>query len=117
MSEPFLILHKVRGAPAFDIAILAEDMGTETDPGPWWIISTSGHRAHPIMFWKFDNLHMNEVKKDMGPIEWHPGWDSLPDHCQYDLDRTPTSPIVSTDVASALAKLIKPAAPLVRRKL
>lgn len=47
----YLILHKVRGEPAFDIAqklqIGAED---ETKAG-WieemWIIPTSGHRAYP----------------------------------------------------------------------
>lgn len=46
MSEPHLILHKVRGLPAFDIAEQIEvvvDGETET----WWIIPTSGHRAYP----------------------------------------------------------------------
>jgi hypothetical protein len=43
----YLILHKVRGAPAFDVAERCDDMGTESDPGPWWIIPTSGHRAYP----------------------------------------------------------------------
>lgn len=43
----FLIAHKVRGKAAFDIAERCEDMGTPLDPGPWWIISTSGHRARP----------------------------------------------------------------------
>ena len=42
MSEPYLILHKVRGAPAFDIAE-RHDMETNEI----WIIPTSGHRAYP----------------------------------------------------------------------
>lgn len=42
MSEPFLILHKVRGEPAFDIA---EKITIGDEEG--WIISTSGHRAYP----------------------------------------------------------------------
>lgn len=42
-SEPYLILHKVRGQPAFDIA---ERIGV--DDNDWiWIIPTSGHRAYP----------------------------------------------------------------------
>ena len=47
MSEPYLIVHVVRSEPAFDIAIRCDDMGTESDPAPWWIIPTSGHRAYP----------------------------------------------------------------------
>lgn len=43
----FLIAHKVRGLPAFDIAERCEEMGTPSDPGPWWIIPTSGRRAYP----------------------------------------------------------------------
>jgi hypothetical protein len=41
-SEPYLIAHKVRGAPALDIAVqmhVADEV--------WWIIPTSGHRAYP----------------------------------------------------------------------
>ena len=40
----FLIAHKVRGEPAFDIA---EQMPVGDEI--WWIIPTSGHRAYP--FW------------------------------------------------------------------
>lgn len=42
MTEPYLVLHKVRGAPAFDIAIQIQ-IGDEEG----WIIPTSGHRAYP----------------------------------------------------------------------
>src|SRR5678816_1922295 len=44
MTESFLILHKVRGEPAFDIATL---IGEDSDV-PIWIIPTSGHRAYPL---------------------------------------------------------------------
>ena len=114
LMEPYLILHKVRGLPAFDIAILCEDMGTEEDPGPWWIIPTSGHRAYPSDYVRLDWLQTNmgeyAVEHMASPTE------DLPDHCHYDLDRTP-GPIASLDVASALAALIKPQTPMVRRKL
>lgn len=45
-ETPYLIVHKVRGKPAFDIAI---QMQVVPDEESWWIIPTSGHRAYP--FW------------------------------------------------------------------
>lgn len=42
MSELYLIAHKVRGQPAFDIA-----HQIEVEDEVWWIIPTSGHRAYP----------------------------------------------------------------------
>lgn len=39
----YLILHKVRGDPAFDIA---EKLQIGDEEG--WIIPTSGHRAYPL---------------------------------------------------------------------
>jgi hypothetical protein len=53
MSELYLILHKVRGEPAFDIA---QRMDVDGDDEPWWIIPTSGHRAYPIKYWVFEAL-------------------------------------------------------------
>lgn len=53
-TEPlFLIAHKVRGQLAFDVALqLTFDdgtpFGTPSDPGPWWLVPTSGHRAWPL---------------------------------------------------------------------
>ncbi len=68
MSELFLIAHKVRGQPAFDVAqrmecpichgvgcagLHLEDTyegppcGECDGEGMWWIIPTSGHRAYP----------------------------------------------------------------------
>ena len=78
----YLILHKVRGEPAFDIATLCEDMGTESDPGPWWIVTTSGHRAHPAASWQLEDLidasdypHEAPWTKDHLALR-----DDLPDH-------------------------------------
>lgn len=64
MSELYLIAHKVRGEPAFDVATQMEcpectghdalyramygHNCVECDGlGFWWIIPTSGHRAYP----------------------------------------------------------------------
>lgn len=51
--EPYLILHKVRGEPAFDIATL---IGYTADGEEMWIIPTSGHSAHPYQTWRLDGL-------------------------------------------------------------
>lgn len=71
----YLIAHKVRGQPGFDVAIRCDDMGTPSDPGPWWIIPTSGHRAYPIMFWTLD-----DVIEDMDKVGDHPNFARLREH-------------------------------------
>lgn len=43
----YLIAHKVRGQPAFDIAI---QMVVRDEDDPWWILPSTGHRAHP--YWQ-----------------------------------------------------------------
>lgn len=55
MSVPYLILHKVRGQPAFDIA---EPFTTE-DGEEMWIVSTSGHRAYPYWTQELDSLGLD----------------------------------------------------------
>ena len=50
-EEPYLILHKVRGEPTFDIAIKLQ-IGDEEG----WIIPTSGHRAYPFRHWELSSL-------------------------------------------------------------
>ncbi len=71
MTTPYLIAHKVRGQPAFDVAIRMEcpicmpvkasgdhlpvpEEGCNGCDGQgfWWIIPTSGHRAYP--YWSID---------------------------------------------------------------
>jgi len=103
MSDLYLIAHKVRGEPAFDIAEQVEcvecggnsDKGREPyvcfecdDLGYWWIIPTSGHRAYP--YWSQDLMQAKfgltadvlafegftwEDIGDAGPMP-----NSLPDH-------------------------------------
>jgi hypothetical protein len=65
MTEIFLIAHKVRGEPAFDVATKME-----MPDGPWWIIPTSGHRAFP--YWTHEISHLT-VAVPILPAD-------LPDH-------------------------------------
>ena len=81
MTANFLILHKVRGEPAFDIASpirIGEEDG--------WIIPTSGHRCYPYRKWcledladisdiNFDGYHDAPWTHDTVPEDW-------PDHYQ-----------------------------------
>lgn len=71
MSDLFLIAHKVRGEPAFDIA--------EQIEMPWgreWVIPTSGHRAHPYFHIGLDKLlGVENILQVVGPMPT-----DLPDH-------------------------------------
>jgi hypothetical protein len=89
MSEPYLILHKVRGEPAFDIAERLLEC-TEANEAKGvvsldviWIIPTSGHRAYPMWQWPLETLDVvyeggtiNAVKDAL--CQWKP--DQFPDH-------------------------------------
>src|SRR5215471_13238896 len=80
MSELYLILHKVRGEPAFDVA---ENIGDET--GDMWIIPTSGHRAYPHSIWLLTDLRnqkFNDNRPIVVPHSDDEYWISLPDHYQ-----------------------------------
>lgn len=117
MTDLYLIAHKVRGEPAFDIATrmtCPECHGqcdgnyiacNECDSlGYWWIIPTSGHRAYPYGWQPFGE----------GGLEIAPGFnkpmpDNWPDH--YPSRSTPT---ISLTEALGLNKP-KPQAPIVRR--
>ncbi|SRR6266566_1338231 len=97
-NEPYLIIHKVRGEAAFDVAIkmaCPECLGDTFAPlkdgkygggcaecdglGYWWIIPTSGHRAYP--YWNEKTLHsilgeeMSWITGSMPP--------TLPDHYRH----------------------------------
>ncbi len=50
-GELYLILHRVRGEPAFDIASRL-DIGSAGG----WIVPTSGHRAYPYRWWPLEDL-------------------------------------------------------------
>ena len=118
MSDPFLILHKVRNLPAFDIAERCDDMGTPSDPGPWWIIPTSGHRAYPIRQWAIEDLYdgsdMDMPKPDY-VYDTITLPDSLPDHYAASERRT----MLASSAASLLSLIgLKPKAtqPPVKRR-
>lgn len=72
MSEPYLILHKVRGEPAFDIA---EQM--EVDGEVWWIVPTSGHRAYPCEKWALSTNGVPELEDAYSIPDLPEDW---PDH-------------------------------------
>lgn len=90
MTIPYLILHKVRGEPAFDIAIklCGGDRPCQPNCGQWdgeacaaeddWIIPTSGHKAHPIWFSEiaYDGIHLISIIDTIMP-KMPPDW---PDH-------------------------------------
>lgn len=75
-DDLFLIAHKVRGAPTFDIAIhltcpvcdATNDHCPSCDGvGHWWIIPTSGHRAYPYWDIRLEDctgpMHENSVRR------------------------------------------------------
>lgn len=76
MTELYLIAHKVRGEPAFDVAI---NIGSEVD-GDMWIIPTSGHRAYPYWYSELVTADM-----ETGPMP-----EDLPDH--YPINKPSSAP-------------------------
>lgn len=106
MIEQYLILHKVRGEPAYDIAHVLSEDGTALDPGPWWIISTSGHRAYPFRQWALRDTFA--ATHDTIPDDW-------PDHCEYEFDNRKVAGPISTDLASIAEALLPKVEPIRRR--
>jgi hypothetical protein len=51
MEDLYLILHKVRGNAAFDVAEKVSSDGKE-----WFVLSTVGARAYPIRAWLLKTL-------------------------------------------------------------
>jgi hypothetical protein len=129
MTDLYLIAHKVRGEPAFDVAqhmTCPKCDGNGDDAlyctvcdgvGHWWIIPTSGHRAYPYWhhpindLWKFygegyeDCEVVDDVVRDIPmPLD-------LRDHYT-------TEASVATDLIKVLGlihKPLAPAAPIKRR--
>jgi hypothetical protein len=131
MAELYLILHKVRGEPAFDIAI-KENMGTPSDPGPWWGIPTSGHRAYPLRYWKLEELTDVSDWPHNHPYDYvaydeipQDEWEALRDHyiASEPLMRRGKFIEVAEGLGSTIrsilagAGLIKPPKPIKRRRL
>lgn len=109
MNELFLIAHKVRGEPAFDVATKIEcpecPEGTDEgfcaecdNTGFWWIIPTSGHRAYPYA--------VDQIMFDAGPMPI-----DLPDH--YPTRAEPQRSLI--DLLGIKAKPQAPSAPIKRR--
>ena len=125
MSEPYLIAHKVRGEPVFDIAermpcpeCASSGCAECDDEGYWWICSTSGHRARPYWSEALSKIGYPEQIGDDSILSVPPscpeGW---PDH--YSINDCPLR-ASKDEVAkgrSLLAQLglAKPKATIVRR--
>jgi hypothetical protein len=105
MSETmWLILHKVDGKPAFDVACKLEI--TEQNGDEMWIIPTSGHRAYPYHTWKLEDLSpMIAIWKDEIPAEW-------PEHYQNAREHHEPSERMTFNIGALLNGLI----PKVHRK-
>lgn len=112
MTEYYLIAHKVRGEPAFDIAVKME-VEINDSIEEWWLIPTSGHRAYPywsvpLSEWLFDLV--GDYTLPSMPPDW-------PDH--YSVSAAPKGQGQIT--ASQLGKLLnlgryaKPEGPPLRR--
>lgn len=122
MPDLFLIAHKVRGEPAFDVATKlecpeclgkGEGICSEGSPhsclecdstGFWWIIPTSGHRAYPYF-----HVELNELRvvDELLHIPMPP---SLPDHYT-----TRAAPRIDLAAALGLRQPARAAPPLPRR--
>jgi len=89
-----LIVHKVRGKPAFDVAVRFALSGGEEI----WMIPTCGHRAYPFAYQalggSFD--YMTEFASDAE-------WEALPDHYPEPQRRKGTFAQLRARVAAAIA--------------
>jgi hypothetical protein len=114
-----LILHKVRGEPAFDVAEKMHcpvcegarqglDHGQDyagncnsCDDGWWWIIPTSGHRAYPWKTWSLETLFFRHWD---GPEALPENW---PDHYEVDKGEAPKSNFNIMTIISPMMTKIK----------
>ena len=117
-ETPYLIAHKVRGLPAFDIAvkmICPQCDGNAVcnecdDQGFWWIIPTSGHRAYP--WWSSELTQGFSIEDILVEL---PMPSDLPDHYTTTRDPIASRP---RGLAALLAKAkpeAMPVTPIARR--
>lgn len=123
MSDLYLIAHKVRGEPAFDVARrmacpICQGVGvnlcdTCNNEGYWWIIPTSGHRAYPYWSHPLKELFLDTSFADevsMAPFDCFCPKElppDTPDHYACN-DRPARSSITKglVDVRESLSKLL-----------
>lgn len=127
-ADLYLIAHKVRGEPAFDVATRMECgecrglctsgfICNECDSqGYWWIIPTSGHRAYPWWHQELSSLmhDTEETIESLDPVrtldEVPPMPEGLPDHYA-----TRAAPTVGLAEMLGMSAQRAPAAPIKRR--
>lgn len=125
MTSPlYLVAHKVRGQPAFDVATQLDcpecNGGTrdavssecsECDSlGYWWIIPTSGHRAYPWWHTAITQIGTWNWYIGQQPIDVPNMPDALPDH--YTTRAAPTQSLAD---ALGLTTRKAPSRPILRR--
>lgn len=105
-SDSYLIAHKVRGEPAFDIAqeLYIDALGEMN-----WIIPTSGHIAHPVWTCELSTVNFTDVNLENLIYIYKDKLDLVPDH--YPLNSQKTHGI---DLAARLG-LLKPKPEITRR--
>lgn len=110
MSEPYLILHKVRGEPAFDIAIQLQ-IGDEEG----WIIPTSGHRTYPTWYMSVKNLWVESLYSISSVMGLNPIPSDWPDHYATMTIEVPSD--IESEASDLLTSLglRKAAKPILRR--
>jgi hypothetical protein len=117
MMTQYLILHKVRGEPAFDVA---ERIQIGDEEG--WIIPTSGHRAYPYWHLPLEDLAFDFDAAEMSfdghkwkdvtdvpplPAEW-------PDHYEAVEERAVAKKGMGLDIWSVISR---PEPKLIRRRV
>jgi len=100
----YLILHKVRGEPAFDIADKLQ-IGDEEG----WIIPTSGHRAYPYQTWPMHSMWVHSPRSPRGQyvptlVEPPKDW---PDHYEVDKGSKPSPSFNIMTIISPMMTKIK----------
>lgn len=119
MTELFLIAHKVRNEPAFDIATrldcpecIAQGCAECDQLGYWWVVPTSGHRAYPSDYAPISGFYSNMGERILDVLAL-PTPD-LPDH--YHLEASTTASRQSlADRLGLTARKAQPTAPFTRR--
>lgn len=110
MTDLYLIAHRVRGEPAFDIACTLDQIDEDGDIV--WIIPTSGHRAYPwwhIELASLSAVYLDSMREPLFDLPSMP--EDLQDH--YHLEQT-----VRTSGPNLLDRLnLRPIQPPIIRRI